>query len=216
MTNSVILKKIYNCLYSTYGPRNWWPGESPFEVVIGAILTQNTNWTNVEKAIRNLKDTNVFTPEKIYEIDIARFAELIKPAGYFNVKAKRIKKFINWLFANYEGDLTKMFAQDLKTLRPELLSVNGIGPETADSILLYAGNKPTFVVDAYTYRIFSRHNLIPEETTYDEIKTFFEENLPEDVELYNEYHALLVQLGKEYCKPKRKCESCPLNDLLKT
>ncbi|MGR3176507.1 MAG: endonuclease III domain-containing protein [Candidatus Anammoxibacter sp.] len=214
MTNSAILKKIYDRLYSTYGPCNWWPGDSPFEVIIGAILTQNTNWTNVEKAIRNLKDANVFTPDKFFKIEITKLAELIKPAGYFNVKAKRIKKFINWLFENYDGDLTQMFAQSLGTLREELLSVNGIGPETADSILLYAGNKPTFVVDTYTYRILSRHDLIPEDSTYDDIKDFLEDNMPEDVKLYNEYHALLVQIGKEFCKPKRKCENCPLNGLL--
>ena len=213
MTNSAILKKIYDRLYSTYGPCNWWPGDSPFEVIIGAILTQNTNWTNVEKAIRNLKDANVFTPDKFFKIEITKLAELIKPAGYFNVKAKRIKKFINWLFENYDGDLTQMFAQSLGTLREELLSVNGIGPETADSILLYAGNKPTFVVDTYTYRILSRHDLIPEDSTYDDIKDFLEDNMPEDVKLYNEYHALLVQIGKEFCKPKRKCENCPLNGL---
>ncbi|MGR3219605.1 MAG: endonuclease III domain-containing protein [Candidatus Anammoxibacter sp.] len=213
MTNSAILKKIYNRLYSTYGPCNWWPGDSPFEVIIGAILTQNTNWTNVEKAIRNLKDAKILTPNKLYKIEITKLAELIKPAGYFNVKAKRIKKFIIWLFENYDGDLSLMFAQSLGTLREELLSVNGIGPETADSILLYAGNKATFVVDTYTYRILSRHDLIPEDSTYDDIKEFLEDNMEEDVNLYNEYHALLVQIGKEFCKPKRKCENCPLNGL---
>ena len=214
MKNSIILKKIYDRLFSEFGPPNWWPGDTPFEVVIGAILTQNTNWTNVKKAIRNLKDAKVFTPKKLNEIDIEKFAGLIKPAGYFNLKAKRVKKFINWLFENYDGSLTKLFKLDLQTLREELLSVNGIGPETADSIILYAANKPTFVVDAYTYRIFSRHELIPEDSTYDDIKYFFEENLPQDVQLYNEYHALLVYLGKDFCKPKRKCEICPLNEFL--
>lgn len=213
MNTSKILIDIYNRLYSAFGPRHWWPGDSPFEVTIGAILTQNTNWTNVEKAIQNLKNANEFTPEKLYNIDVHRLAGLIRPAGYFNVKAKRLKKFINWLFEHYYGELSKMFAQDLASLREGLLSVNGIGPETADSIILYAGNKPTFVVDAYTYRILSRHNLIPLESTYNDIKDFFEENLPQDVSLYNEYHALLVQLGKEYCRPKKRCESCPLNDL---
>lgn len=214
MKNSIILKKIYDRLFSEFGSRNWWPGDTPFEVVIGAILTQNTNWTNVEKAIGNLKDAKVFTVKKLYNIDVSKFADLIKPAGYFNLKAKRVKKFINWLFENYDGNLTKLFKLDLQTLREELLSVNGIGPETADSIILYAANKPTFVVDAYTYRVFSRHELIPEDSTYDDIKYFFEDNLPEDVQLYNEYHALLVYLGKEYCKPKRKCENCPLNGFL--
>lgn len=208
------LTDIYNRLYSAFGPRHWWPGDSPFEVVVGAILTQNTNWKNVEKAIQNLKDAGEFTPERLHEIDIHKLAGLIKPAGYFNVKAKRLKKFINWLFKNYDGSLSQMFAQELAPLRERLLSVNGIGPETADSILLYAGNKPTFVVDAYTHRILSRHNLIPQESMYYDIKAFLEENLPEDVKLYNEYHALLVQLGKEYCRPKKRCESCPLREML--
>ena len=208
------LKKIYNHLLSTFGPCNWWPGDSPFEVIIGAILTQNTNWSNVEKAIQNLKNADLLTPEKINEIDTAEFAELIKPAGYFNVKARRIKKFMEWLFEYYDGDLSMMFDQDTEILRNELLSVNGIGPETADSILLYAGDKPTFVVDTYTHRIFSRHGLIPDDSSYHEIKEFFEDNLPDDVALYNEYHALIVQVGKEYCKPKKKCDKCPLNSFL--
>lgn len=214
MSTFKTLDKIYKQLYSAFGPRNWWPGETPFEVVIGAILTQNTNWTNVEKAIHNLKEAKEFTPKKLYEIDTTKLAEHIKPSGYFNIKAKRIKNFINWLFKNYDGKLSNMFAQELPELRENLLSVNGIGPETADSIILYAGNKLTFVVDAYTYRIFSRHNLISEESAYDEIKSFFEDNLPADVNIYNEFHALIVKLGNEYCKPKKRCEKCPLNDFL--
>jgi len=200
-------------MFDAFGPRQWWPGETPFEVVIGAILTQNTNWSNVEKAIKNLKTAGKLSPEGIYGLSITELAELIKPSGFFNVKAKRVKAFINWLFSRYEGNLSKMFARDLQTLRSELLSVKGIGPETADSILLYAGNMPTFVVDAYTHRIFSRHELIPEESTYDEMKSFFEENLPEDVQLFNEYHALLVNIGKTFCKTKKVCEPCPLKDL---
>ena len=211
MSTSKTLDKIYKQLYSAFGPRNWWPGETPFEVVIGAILTQNTNWTNVEKAIHNLKEAKELTSKKLYEIDTSELAEHIRPSGYFNIKAKRIKNFINWLFKNYDGDLSKMFEQELPELRESLLSVNGIGPETADSILLYGGNKLTFVVDAYTHRIFKRHNLISEESTYDEIKIFFEENIPADVSLYNEFHALIVKLGSEYCKPKKRCEKCPLN-----
>lgn len=201
-------------MLNTLGPQQWWPGETPFEVVIGAILTQNTNWSNVEKAIRNLKAADRLSPRGIYELSTIELAQLIRPSGFFNVKAKRVKTFINWLFSKYEGDLSRMFRQDLQTLRDELLSVKGIGPETADSILLYAGDMPTFVVDAYTHRIFSRHGLISEESTYDEMKVFFEENLPKEVRLFNEYHALLVQIGKRYCKPKKACEPCPLKDFL--
>ena len=213
MRKTKALLQIYQKMFDALGPRHWWPGETPFEVVIGAILTQNTNWSNVEKAIKNLKTAGKLSPEGMYELSVTELAELIRPSGFFNVKAKRVKAFINWLFSRYEGNLSKMFAQKLQALRSELLSVKGIGPETADSILLYAGNMPTFVVDAYTHRIFSRHELIPEESTYDEMKSFFEENLPEDVQLFNEYHALLVNIGKTFCKTKKVCEPCPLKDL---
>ena len=213
MRKTKALLQIYQKMFDALGPRHWWPGETPFEVIIGAILTQNTNWSNVEKAIKNLKTAGKLSPEGIYELSVTELAELIRPSGFFNVKAKRVKAFINWLFSRYKGNLSKMFAQDLQALRGELLSVKGIGPETADSILLYAGNMPTFVVDAYTHRIFSRHELIPEESTYDEMKSFFEENLPEDVQLFNEYHALLVNIGKTFCKTKKVCEPCPLKDL---
>lgn len=213
MRKTKALLQIYQKMFDALGPRHWWPGETPFEVIIGAILTQNTNWSNVEKAIKNLKTAGKLFPEGIYELSVTELAKLIRPSGFFNVKAKRVKAFINWLFSRYEGNLSKMFAQDLQALRGELLSVKGIGPETADSILLYAGNMPTFVVDAYTHRIFSRHELIPEESTYDEMKSFFEENLPEDVQLFNEYHALLVNIGKTFCKTKKVCEPCPLKDL---
>jgi endonuclease-3 related protein len=201
-------------MFDTLGPQQWWPGETPFEIVIGAILTQNTNWSNVEKAIKNLKTAGKLSPEEIYGLGITDLAQLIRPSGFFNIKARRIKTFIDWLFSKYGGKLHEMFAQDLQTLRNELLAVKGIGPETADSILLYAGNFPTFVVDAYTYRILSRHGFIPEETTYDEMKAFFEENLPRDVKLFNEYHALLVNIGKMFCRPKKFCEQCPLRDFL--
>jgi len=213
MRKTKALLQIYQKMFDALGPRHWWPGETPFEVIIGAILTQNTNWSNVEKAIKNLKTAGKLSPEGIYELSVTELAELIRPSGFFNVKAKRVKAFINWLFSRYKGNLSKMFAQDLQALRGELLSVKGIGPETADSILLYAGNMPTFVVDAYTHRIFSRHELIPEESTYDDMKSFFEENLPKDVQLFNEYHALLVNIGKMFCKPKKVCEPCPLKDI---
>jgi len=213
MRKTKALLQIYQKMFEALGPRQWWPGETPFEVVIGAILTQNTNWSNVEKAINNLKTAGKLSPVGIYELSVTELAKLIRPSGFFNVKAKRVKAFINWLFSRYEGNLSKMLDQDLQILRGELLSVKGIGPETADSILLYAGNKPTFVVDAYTHRIFSRHELIPEESTYDEMKSFFEENLPKDVQLFNEYHALLVNVGKMFCKTRKVCEPCPLKDI---
>lgn len=201
-------------MFDTLGPQQWWPGETPFEIIIGAILTQNTNWSNVEKAIKNLKTAGKLSPEEIYGLGLTELAHLIRPSGFFNIKARRVKTFIDWLFSKYGGKLHEMFAQDLQTLRNELLAVKGIGPETADSILLYAGNFPTFVVDAYTYRILSRHGFIPEETTYDEMKALFEENLPRDVKLFNEYHALLVNIGKMFCRPKKFCEQCPLRDFL--
>ncbi len=212
MNNSITIKNIYEHLYTLYGPRHWWPGDSPFEVIIGAILTQNTSWKNVEKAIVNLKNAKTLDPRKLYDMDVDVLAEHIRPAGYYNVKAKRIKCFLHWLFENYKGSLPRMFEQDLSFLRKALLTVNGIGPETADSILLYAGNKLTFVVDTYTYRILSRHNIVAEGSTYDEIKFCLEDALPADLQLYNEYHALLVKIGNEFCKPKQKCEECPLKD----
>jgi endonuclease III related protein len=214
MGKTKTLLYIYEKMLDALGPQKWWPGETPFEVIIGAILTQNTNWSNVEKAIRNLKTAGKLSPEAIHKLDITELSSLIRPSGFFNIKAGRVKTFINWLFLEYEGDLPRLFARDLQLLRSELLAVKGIGPETADSILLYAANLPTFVVDAYTYRIFSRHGLIPEESSYDEIKSFFEDNLPKDVKLFNEYHALLVNIGKTFCKPKKSCEQCPLKDFL--
>ncbi|MBU6392505.1 MAG: endonuclease III domain-containing protein [Planctomycetota bacterium] len=214
MSKSKTLLEIYQKMFDALGPQQWWPGETPFEIIIGAILTQNTNWSNVEKAIKNLKMARRLSPKRIYELALPELAQLIRPSGFFNVKSKRVKTFIHWLFSKHEGKLSGMFSQDFQMLRSELLAVKGIGPETADSILLYAGNIPTFVVDAYTHRIFSRHGLIPEESTYDEIKSFFEENLPKDVKLFNEYHALLVTIGKTFCKPKKLCEQCPLKDLL--
>src|SRR5574340_963662 len=183
MGKTKTLLQIYHRMFDALGPQQWWPGETSFEIIIGAILTQNTNWSNVEKAIKNLKTAGKLSPKAIHELDVTELSYLIRPSGFFNIKARRIKTFINWLFSTYKGDLSRLFAQDLQTLRSELLAVKGIGPETADSILLYAGNLPSFVVDTYTYRIFSRHGFIPEESTYDEIKSFFEDNLPKDVKL---------------------------------
>jgi endonuclease-3 related protein len=207
------LSEIYQLLYNAFGPQHWWPGETSFEIVTGAILTQNTNWTNVEKAIANLKSGGYLTPEALHHIDISQLAELIHPAGYYNIKAKRLKNFINWLFENYNGELTRLESIDTNQLREELLAIKGIGRETADSILLYALGRPVFVVDAYTARITLRHELIEPGADYEQLRELFESNLPEDVRLFNEYHALLVKAGKEFCKTKARCSGCPLEEL---
>lgn len=204
------LKLIYNELFKSFGPQHWWPGETPFEVMVGAILTQNTNWGNVEKAISNLKRAEALEPRKLLKLPPTRLAELIRPAGYFNIKTKRLRNFLKFFVEKYDGSVKKMKAEPLSKLREELLSVNGVGRETADSILLYALDKPIFVCDAYTYRILTRHDLCGEEADYDELQSIFMDNLPEDIKLFNEYHALMVRVGKEFCKPKPACEACPL------
>lgn len=208
------INSIYQKLYDYFGPQYWWPADSPFEVIVGTILTQNTSWANVEKAIDNLKDNALLKPQKIYRLSQRRLARFIKPAGYYNIKAKRLKEFMNFFFNVYQGNLKKMLKENTQELRSQLLSVNGIGPETADSILLYALDKPIFVVDAYTRRILTRHKIIREETTYPEIQNLFMQNLKNKVELFNEYHALLVKLGKDFClKSKPRCDICPLKIL---
>jgi endonuclease-3 related protein len=207
------LKNIYNLLYARFGPQHWWPGDTPFEIIIGAILTQNTNWANVEKAITNLKKAKVLSPEKLLRLGSKKLAELIRPAGYYNIKAVRLKNFLIWLSENYAGKLRNLSKVSTDRLRLELLSIKGTGPETADSILLYALNRPIFVVDAYTARICSRHYLIEEGTDYHRIQDLFESNLPADVKLFNEYHALLVRLGKDFCRPTPRCDGCPLCQL---
>ncbi|HWR59891.1 MAG TPA: hypothetical protein VN328_13475 [Thermodesulfovibrionales bacterium] len=204
---------IYKTLYKAFGPQHWWPGDTPFEVAVGAILTQNTNWGNVEKAINNLKTARALSAKKIHELSPNRLAALIRPAGYFNVKAKRLKSFIGFLTENYHGSMKKMQNEDIHLLREKLLSVNGIGPETADSILLYALEKPIFVIDAYTKRVLSRHNVIDHEKSYADFQELFHASLRKDVVFYNEYHALFVAVGKNYCKPKPRCEQCPLDSL---
>jgi len=205
------LKKAYNKLFKAFGPQRWWPGDTPFEVIVGAILTQNTAWKNVEKAIHNLKKAKVLQPKKMHDLSERELAKLIRPAGYFNIKAKRLKHFLNYLFDRYGGRLDRMFRKRTDALRRELLSVNGIGPETADSILLYAGNHPVFVVDAYTKRIFSRHQIIKEDTDYHDIQKLFVDNLPHDVKIFNEYHALIVSIGKDFCRNRKPlCSRCPL------
>ncbi len=207
------LNLLYETLYNHYGPQYWWPGDTTFEIMVGAILTQNTNWTNVEKAIKNLIDADALSLEVINKMEHDRLAELIRPAGYFNVKTKRLKAFTEWLAQNAGEDLESLKSYSLSSLREQLLAVKGIGKETADSILLYALGMPTFVVDTYTYRVFTRHQLIEPEADYDELRDFCMWNLEEDIQLYNEFHALLVMVGKNHCKPKPKCQGCPLEHL---
>lgn len=205
------LKKTYNKLFKAFGKQRWWPGDTQFEIIVGAILTQNTAWTNVEKAIHNLKKAGLLSPKKMHDLSQDELARLIRPAGYFNIKAKRLKHFLNYLFDEYGGRLDRMLKKRTDFLRKELLSVNGIGHETADSILLYAGNHPIFVVDAYTKRIFSRHMLIDKDADYDDVQKIFMKNLPHDVKLFNEYHALIVKLGKDFCRNKKPlCSKCPM------
>ncbi len=208
-----VLIKMYNTLYKVFGPQHWWPGDGAFEVAVGAILTQNTNWSNVEKAIDNLKSNGHLSARALHDMHVKKLAPLIRPAGYFNIKAKRLKAFIDFLMKHYRGSMKRMAREDIHVLRDRLLSINGIGPETADSILLYALDKPVFVVDAYTKRVLQRHGLVNEKATYHEVQELFHKNLPEDVGLFNEYHALFVRIGKEFCRPKPRCEECPLRDL---
>src|SRR3970040_656126 len=193
------LLKIYHSFFERFGPQHWWPGETPFEVIIGAILTQNTSWKNVEKAINSLKASGHFTPKGLYDTPIDRLAQLIRSSGYFNIKAKRLKNFLSFLFNEYEGDLELMIKEDGPVLRHKLLNVNGMGPETTDSILLYAAEHPIFVIDAYTKRIFSRHGYIDADATYHQMQELFMKCIPQDTCLYNEYHALIVRVGKELC-----------------
>ena len=205
------LNQMYELVEDAFGPQHWWPGETPFEVMVGAVLTQNTNWTNVEKAISNLKSRGLLSPEKLHELPVEELAELIRPAGYYNVKAGRLKNLIDWLFGEFDGDLERMFALSVSDLRERLLGVKGVGRETCDSIILYAAAKPTFVVDAYTCRVLLRHDLIDEDADYEEIKDVFESDLPADVRLFNEFHALLVRVGKAFCRKKPRCSECPLS-----
>jgi endonuclease-3 related protein len=234
---------FYRALLARWGPQNWWPAQSRFEVIVGAYLTQNTSWSNVERAMVNLRGARVLNISGIREVRLRRLEQLIRPSGYFRQKALKLKTFIRYLDSNYSGSLDRMFAQPTEKLRSELLALNGVGPETADSILLYAGNHPVFVVDAYTRRILERHSIIAEKTSYDEIRLLIEravrsagpESLkpaevgadprhPESrmsrmsrIELaqhYNELHALIVRAGNLYCRSTPKCEGCPLQKFL--
>jgi len=209
------IQGLYRAFAEALGPSHWWPGDTPFEVAVGAILTQNTNWKNVEKAIANLKAADALTAKGLRALPPARLEELIRPAGYFRIKTKRLNDFLDFLEDESGLEIEHLAAQQHDLLRPKLLSVRGIGPETADSILLYALNKPTFVVDAYTVRMFSRHGLIPEVTDYHEVQDIAQSAISPDVRDYNEFHALIVRAAKEWCrKTKPLCTLCPARALL--
>lgn len=208
------LRGVYRRLLKYFGPQEWWPGESPFEVMVGAVLTQNTSWKNVERAIDNLRRADVLTLEAMYALPVEELAELIRPAGYFRLKARRLRNLLEFIVDEHQGSLEVMFATEHEQLREALLGVNGVGPETADSILLYAGDKPTFVVDAYTHRVLKRHGWIEHAADYHTIKEHFERHLRQDVALFNEYHALLVRVGNGYCRKQPNCEACPLAPVL--
>jgi endonuclease III related protein len=209
------LTGIYDRLFDRYGQQHWWPGETPFEVIIGAILTQSTAWSNVEKAIANLKAASALDPVSLHSISIDKLATLIRPSGYYNAKAAKVKAFIECLHDEYDGNIDRLFALDTTALRQELLSIHGIGPETADSILLYAAHRPVFVIDAYTKRITGRLGLIPSSDSYESFQRFFMKNLPHDEGMFNEYHALFVRHGKEACRKSPICKGCCLVSLSK-
>jgi endonuclease-3 related protein len=224
MQNAAIhrsLRRAYRLMLARFGHQGWWPGETPFEICVGAILTQNTNWKNVERAIANLKAARVLTPKKMFALPEGELARLIRPAGYFNVKARRLRAFLRVLVEDFGGDLTRLFAGDTAAVRERLLVVKGIGPETADSMLLYAGGHQSFVVDAYTKRIFLRHGWVRgEEVSYEELKALCESALrgralPARLDHWQDYHAQLVMVGKDFCRPREpRCAECPLRPLL--
>ncbi len=211
MSQDTTYLQIYSQLFEYYGPQSWWPGETPLEIIVGAVLTQNTNWSNVVRAIGNLKRAGALSLEILKAMTHEELAEFIRPSGYYNLKAKRVKNLLQMIITVYDGKLEDLLNDDMEQGRKNLLSVSGVGQETADSILLYACNQPIFVVDTYTHRIFSRHKLLEEESDYLSIQERFMDYLPHDVQLYNEYHALIVRLGKEFCKKNNpRCETCPL------
>jgi endonuclease-3 related protein len=207
------ITELYRLLLECYGPQHWWPAEYPFEVIIGAILTQSAAWGNVEKAIFNLKQAGVMSPASLRELPTEKLARLIYPSGYYNAKAAKIKSFVEYLGNACMDSLETLFSPDIPALRNELLALHGIGPETADSIILYAAYKPIFVIDAYTRRILSRLGLSPSQDDYASFQTLFMENLPPDEKLFNEYHALFVRHGKEVCKKIPRCEQCCLANI---
>jgi endonuclease-3 related protein len=210
------LLQIYRKLMNRYGPQHWWPADEPFEVIVGAILTQSAAWTNVEKAIASLKEAEALSSQALRRLSQPELARLIRPCGYYNAKALKLKAFAQWLGENYNDDLAQLFASDITHLRQQLLSIHGIGEETADSIILYAANRPIFVIDAYTRRIISRIGIAPDSNSYSAFQSLFMDNLPADATLFNEYHALLVHLGKNVCHNQPLCPNCPLNTICRS
>lgn len=208
------LRQIYQCLYTHYGPQDWWPAEGSWEIMVGAILAQNTAWTNVEKALANLQGSGLKGPPALYRMNSGELAARIRPAGYFNQKAKKLKFLATLVVKEFGGKVEPMLSLPAAELREKLLSLWGVGEETADSILLYAAHRPVFVVDAYTGRVFSRHGFMKAGASYKTVQKLFTDNLPRRVKLFNEYHALIVRVGKEYCKKVPQCEECPLKKFL--
>jgi len=208
-----LLSLIYDKLNRHFGDLHWWPARTAFEVIIGAILTQNTAWRNVERALENLRDLSLLDPRSMDELDSHLLEALIRPSGTYRVKTARIKNFMRFLRNSYDGNLEEMFREELWPLREKMLGIKGIGKETADSILLYAGQKPVFVIDAYTRRILSRHGVTAAGASYDDLQNYFMNNLPAEVPLYNQFHALLVNVGKVYCRTLPRCGECPLQSI---
>ncbi|HEB98401.1 MAG TPA: endonuclease III domain-containing protein [Thiotrichales bacterium] len=202
------VRRVYERLHEAHGPQHWWPGETPFEIMVGAILTQNTAWTNVERAIANLKRARALSPRAIVAAEPERLGEWLRPSGYFNIKARRLRNFCTWYLE--QGGLSRLKWLDTQALRHAVLSVNGVGPETADDILLYAFERPVFVIDAYTRRLFSRLGMISGEEGYETLRHAFEHALGPDVALFNEYHALIVVHAKDICRKKPSCGDCVL------
>ncbi len=204
------LQDLYQRLFSFFGPQGWWPGDTPFEVALGAILTQNTNWLNVARVMEDLKAKRLLDPAALLNLPAHELAKLFKPLGYYNLKAARVKNFLAFFAQRFSSSMQAMSEEPLEKLRPALLSVKGVGPETADSILLYALHLPSFVIDAYTFRVLHRHNLAMDGMSYEELRSLFMDHLPPDVSLYQEFHALFVKVGKEFCRPQPRCPGCPL------
>lgn len=205
------IRTIYARLLAFYGPQNWWPAESNFEMLVGAVLTQNTNWQNVKKTIDKIRSEGLLTFDGLYSLPVENLAQLIKSSGYYNLKARRLRNLMHMIATCYDGSLDRLLACESSIARESLLGVKGIGPETADSILLYGGKHPLFVVDTYTHRIFSRHDLVPDECGYEQLQDLFMDHLDHDPDLFNEYHALIVRTAKEFCKKNSPlCDHCPL------
>ena len=210
---SQILQDIYRRLMDGYGRQHGWPAESPFEMMVGAILTQSAAWSNVEKAIANLKAAGVLSPEALRQLPLPELATLVRPSGYYNAKAVKLKSLARWLGEFCDDNLNKLLASNIDCLRLELLSIHGVGEETADSIILYAAGKPVFVIDAYTRRIVNRLGLAPKSSSYAAYQALFMDNLPTESELFSEYHALLVCLAKNVCRPRPLCHKCCLSSI---